>query len=311
LTGPTTGYRAIVDQHDSRVDLAIIVNPERAQAAEQLLDALERQPTGAGGASRSVEVLRPPDTAHLATAIAEVAGRADVVAVVGGDGSQRTAASVLAESGTALAPVPGGTVNLLARVLGIDSVEAAADAIDGGGRRTIDLGAVEGETFVLNASSGYDADVIDNVDDASKRWGRFGYFMAGVQQLAEARPRRVTVTVDGEEWYRGRAMSVIVTNVPQRGSAAFHLAQDAAPDDGVLDVVVQRCDTPSSMLRAGWALVRDRAPDSDDLVTIHGRVIDVHWSGVVMGQRDGDSTGVGVSFHHEIVPAALTVCVPE
>jgi diacylglycerol kinase (ATP) len=296
--------------HDMPASVAIIVNPERADAAEELLEALQRQPAGAGGPERSIEVIRPPDTDHLATAIAEVADRADVVAVVGGDGSQRTAASVLAESGSTLAVVPAGTVNLLARVLGIDSVADAAEAIGGGALRTIDVGVVEGETFVLNASSGYDADVIDNVDDAAKRWGRFGYFMAGVQQLAEARPRRVTVTVDGREWYRGRAMSVIVTNVPQRGSAAFTLARDASCDDGLLDVIVQRCDSPASMARAGWALMRDRDPDREDLVVTHGRVIDVRWSGVVMGQRDGDSTGVGVSFHHEIVPAALTLCVP-
>jgi diacylglycerol kinase family enzyme len=299
-----------VTQHDTRLDVAIIVNPERSDAADQLVGALGRRPDGTVQPGRAIEVVQPPDTEHLATAIADVAGRADVVAVVGGDGSQRTAASVLAESGATLAVVPGGTVNLLARVLGIDSVETAAAAIEGGARRTIDLGVVDGETFVLNASSGYDADVIDNVDDASKRWGRFGYFMAGLQQLRDARPRHVTVTVDGREWYRGRAMSVIVTNIGQRGSANFTLAQGSAPDDGLLDVVVQRCDTPTSMLRSGLALLRDRTPDPDDLVTTHGRAIDVRWSGVVMGQRDGDSTGMCVNFHHEVVPGALTVCVP-
>jgi diacylglycerol kinase family enzyme len=309
ITAPI-GYRAQVTPLNAPLDLAVVVNPERSDAAEQLLAALDGRDARPDADLRRIEIVRPPDTDHLATAIASAADRAGVVAVVGGDGSQRTAASVLADSSTVLAPVPGGTVNLLARVLGIDSVEAAADAIGDGVRRTIDLGVVEGETFVLNASSGYDADVIDNVDDASKRWGRLGYFVAGVQQLREARPRRVTVTVDGAVWYSGRAMSVIVTNVPQRGSASFVLARDGAPDDGLLDVVVQRCDSPTSIALAIWALVRDREPAPDDVLVAHGRVIDVHWSGVVMGQRDGDSTGMSTNFHHEVMPGALTVCVP-
>src|SRR5205085_837823 len=56
---------------------------------------------------------------------------AEVVAVAGGDGTIRTAASVLAETGVALLPVPAGTRNHFARELGIDTLDAAGRAWSG------------------------------------------------------------------------------------------------------------------------------------------------------------------------------------
>ncbi len=283
--------------------IAIVVNPERSDELHNLLDAL--------GVSRSdVDVLEPDDADGLESAVSDVVGRIDVVAAIGGDGTQRIVASVLKGSRTALAVVPGGTVNLLARVIGTSSVERAAAAIQSGRRRTIDTGAVDGETFVLQASTGYDAAVIRSVDDSAKRWGRLGYFVTGLRELRAHRPRTVEVIVDGERFFQGRALTVMVTNVGERGSPDLTVARRSAFDDGQLDVVVQRCDTAWGMARTIWALMRDRDPNSDDLVLGHGRSIDVRWSVPVAAQRDGDSTGMVTETHHEVAAGSLIVCVP-
>jgi len=59
----------------------------------------------------------------------------------------------------ALAILPGGRGNDLARVLGIplDTVEAASVAV-GGSERLLDVGEVDGKTFVGIASVGFDSD---------------------------------------------------------------------------------------------------------------------------------------------------------
>ncbi len=282
--------------------VAAVVNPERREELQRFLDAV--------GDALVVHVIEPATVDEVVDALLDAAGSFDVVAAVGGDGTQRAAAGALKGSHAALAIVPGGTVNLLARVLGIESIDDAAAAVVSGQRRTIDTGLVDDDTFVLQASTGYDAAVMERVDDSAKRWGRLGYFVTGVQTLWTHRPHHVRVTVDGDTFYDGRAMTVMVANVGERGSAAFTVAQGSAPDDGLLDVVVQRCDHATTMLRTLWALYRERQPRPDDLLESRGRSIDVRWSVPVPAQRDGDAVGRRVETRHRIDPDSLTVMVP-
>jgi diacylglycerol kinase (ATP) len=282
--------------------IAVVVNAERRDELEEFLEAL--------GDRSAVWVIQPQGFDELVGALADAATSADVVAAIGGDGTQRMAAHALKKTPACLAVVPAGTVNLLARVLGIHSIEDAASAIRSGHRRTLDSGFVDDETFVLNASTGYDAAVMQRVDDSAKRWGRLGYFVTGLRTLSTQRPHQVAVSVDGEVFYEGRAMTVMVTNVGERGSAEFTVAPGSAPDDGRLDVLVQRSDTAVAMLRMLWALQRGRQPRAEDLLVAHGRSIDVRWSTPVLAQCDGDATGRLVEAHHRIDPGSLTVCVP-
>jgi diacylglycerol kinase (ATP) len=282
--------------------IAVVVNPERRDELEEFLEAL--------GDRSAARVIEPQGFDEFVRALTDAATSADVVAAIGGDGTQRTAAHALKNSPACLAVVPAGTVNLLARVLGIDSIEDAASAIRSGHRRTLDTGLVDDETFVLNASTGYDAAVMRRVDDSAKRWGRLGYFVTGLRTLSTHRPAHVEVSVDGDVFYEGRAMTVMITNVGERGSAEFTVAPGSAPDDGQLDVVVQRSDTAATMVRMIWALQRGRHPRSDDLLVAHGRAIDVRWSAPVAAQCDGDATGRLVEAHHRVDPGSLTVCVP-
>ena len=201
-------------------------------------------------------------------------------------------------------------MNLLARILGVDSVESAAAAIMAGTVREIDLGEMDGETFVLNASSGFDAAVMRRVDESAKRWGRLGYFASGLREFVSHGLEDVTVTIDGSDWFSGRAMTVMVTNFGQRGSADLTGAPGSAPDDGELDVVVQRSDSARTMARTIWMLVRGRRPRPEDLLVGHGRRIDVAWARPVAIQRDGDEVGRSESIRHEVRPGVLAIRCP-
>ena len=70
---------------------------------------------------------------------------------------------------SALAIMPAGTANLLARNLGIPpDLEAAAGLGLSGGRRKLDLGAVNGERFCVMAGVGFDALMIRDADAGLK-----------------------------------------------------------------------------------------------------------------------------------------------
>ncbi|MET0531090.1 MAG: diacylglycerol kinase family protein [Microvirga sp.] len=79
----------------------------------------------------------------------------DALVVGGGDGSIRTVAHVLAGTGVPLGILPLGTLNHFARDLGIPTdVEEAIALIAAGETRYLDVGEVNGATFINNSSIG-------------------------------------------------------------------------------------------------------------------------------------------------------------
>ena len=81
---------------------------------------------------------------------------ADALGMAGGDGSQAAVAAVAAEHDLPYVCVPAGTRNHFAFDLGIDrdDVVGALDAFVDGDERRIDLGRVNGRTFVNNVAMG-------------------------------------------------------------------------------------------------------------------------------------------------------------
>jgi diacylglycerol kinase family enzyme len=83
------------------------------------------------------------------------AGKLDAVLVNGGDGTIRTVASVMADSGVPFGIVPGGTFNHFAKDLSIPlSVDAAVAVIAAGNLHAIDAGEANGKIFINNSSIG-------------------------------------------------------------------------------------------------------------------------------------------------------------
>jgi diacylglycerol kinase family enzyme len=110
-------------------------------------------------------VLRPGDDL-LQLAEDAVARGADVIGMAGGDGSQALVASVAARHDLPHVCIPAGTRNHFALDLGLDrnDVVGALDAFTDAVERRIDLAAVNGRTFVNNASLGLYAEIVQSPD---------------------------------------------------------------------------------------------------------------------------------------------------
>lgn len=144
--------------------------------------------------------------ATTALAAEAVQGGAEVLAVLGGDGTMHHAVQALAGTGTALAVLPGGTGNDLAAALGgpagpVPAARNAVRALQQGRRCAIDLDRVGGGNwFATVLCTGFDAAVSARAN--ALRWssGTRRYELAVLGGLARLAPRPVRIrTAEGTD----------------------------------------------------------------------------------------------------------------
>jgi diacylglycerol kinase family enzyme len=134
----------------------------------------------------------------------------DVVAVVGGDGTVNEVVQGIATTDVALAVIPGGSTNVLARSLGLPNDAIAATGVilrklaDKDIRR-VHLGVANDRYFTFHAGFGFDAEVVKRVERryVLKRTVRQGSFiwcsLLAYATAAGIRAARITVRAHGHE----------------------------------------------------------------------------------------------------------------
>jgi diacylglycerol kinase (ATP) len=183
--------------------------------------------------------------------LARQAAQSDVelVMVYGGDGTVMECAFGLIGSQTPLAILPGGTVNVMARELGLPLglVEAVTLAIDPKARvRCVDMGQVGVHTFILRVGIGFEAEMVKGADRELKdRLGVLAYGLSALQALADPPMARYRFRMDGAEAeYEG--LACVVANSSNLGVGDIVLSSRTDISDGLLDVyVVTKADFPS------------------------------------------------------------------
>ncbi|AMU68068.1 bifunctional phosphatase PAP2/diacylglycerol kinase family protein [Mycobacteroides abscessus] len=125
----------------------LVVNPASGDGTgqrilEQVRKALPR--------TEIVELSKDDDVIEVMRA---AAGRAEVLAVGGGDGTVACAAGVAAETDRPLAVFPGGTFNHFAKDIGCESVAKTVDAIRRGSVSRVDLVYLNERQVVINTAS--------------------------------------------------------------------------------------------------------------------------------------------------------------
>ncbi|HIE52625.1 MAG TPA: diacylglycerol kinase family lipid kinase [Armatimonadetes bacterium] len=189
----------------------------------------------------------PGEATRLARAAAERGE--DLVIAAGGDGTVHEVVNGLAGSETALAILPLGTENILARDIGVPrQLEAACESLRMGQVQTIDLGRTPRRYFLLMAGVGFDAQV---VRETSLRWKRYfrslTYFLTGLATWCHYRPTPAQVRVDGTE-NNLTVWGVIISNAT-RYAWRVRIAPTASLTDGRLDVLAFTAPTPLAFAR--------------------------------------------------------------
>jgi len=169
---------------------------------------------------------------------------ASIVVAAGGDGTVNDVAAGLLECGderAALAVLPLGTANLVARHIGISlhSPERAARGLAQSAPVAVDVAEVNGRLMVACAGLGLDADIVQRLSERrSGHIGKTAYIRPIVQTLRHYTWAPMRVFVDDDEApVEGNAL--LVLNM-RPYAAMLTPVPDASATDGLLDVVVLR-----------------------------------------------------------------------
>lgn len=185
------------------------------------------------GQDHATELVR----AHLSPEI-------EAVWACGGDGTLAQAATALVDSDVPLGIIPVGTVNVIAREIGVPKGAGRAIAAVADARRcqTFHAWRASGRAVLLGAGVGFDARAMGRVNPKVKTsLGLMGIGARGVWEWARYDFPALRVT--GEE-ADGKRIDVeatqVLATVPRHFAGSHVLVPDADPADAIIDVVLFR-----------------------------------------------------------------------
>jgi diacylglycerol kinase family enzyme len=287
----------------------LVVNAARVRDTGRLRRASEQLAAASGWRAPLVLSTTLDDPGSGLARQALGVGAALVIAV-GGDGTVRACAEVLAGTGVPLGIVPAGSANLTAAALGLPArMDAALRTAFGGRERLIDLGLAAGLTFAAMAGLGLDAAVVGATPQAVKRVaGWSAYAVAASGQLLR-QPATFSVRLDGGDLIVRRARSVTVGNSGAL-PGGFPILPAARLDDGLLDVVILAPGGPLGWASVGYRVLTRSRRDDWQLERHQARTIEIRADVDLPRQVDGEIIAPARSLTVTVRPGALRVRVP-
>lgn len=287
---------------------AVIVNPVRVDDVPVRREIIEAELTAAGWPA-PIWLETTVDDPGAGQARQAIDDGAQVVFACGGDGTVRSCIEGLAGSDVALAILPAGTGNLLATNLAVPTDTAAAVRLaTHGGRRRIDVGDANGQTFAVMAGMGFDAALLEDASTKLKSIiGAPAYVLSAVKHLRDRR-MHVRISIDDDAPLVRRARTVVIGNVG-RLQGGVELLTEASPDSGHLEVAILAPHTMYHWVTLAWGVLR-RDPRVAHLETLRGARIAVVSDRDQPRQLDGDVIDPGRKLAITVRPGALEVCIP-
>ena len=294
--------------------VTLIVNPAAGGGrAARVLPAVQRA-LAQHGVDFTTELTTDIEHARELARAAAADGR--VAASLGGDGLAGAIAGAIAGlPGALLGVLPGGRGNDLARVLGIPADAAAACAVIAHGHeQDLDLGAVNGRTFIGIASAGFDSDANRIANEAPARLGNLVYAYGAIRALLAWRPARFELELEpaggtgAPERRTFSGYSFAAANSKAYGGGMF-IAPDAELDDGLLDVVITEQVSKLRFLISLPKVFKGTHVDNPEVHVLRTRELRVSADRPFTVYADGDPIAE-LPATISALPRALRVLVP-
>jgi diacylglycerol kinase family enzyme len=279
----------------------LIMNPKSGGGKVEKFD-LQRKAEALGAEVFLFGASGPVDVAEVARQA--VAQGADLLGVAGGDGTQALVAGIAAEHGIPFVVISAGTRNHFALDLGLDREDPSAclGALSDGVELRVDLGVINGQTFVNNASFGAYAEIVDT---PAYRGDKMGTTLNTLPDLLSGhRGARLAARADGTRIEAPQAL--LVANNPYGTGDIAGLSRRARLDGGILGVV------SVSVNSAGQAVDLLRGSRASGLSVLTTTKIEITAdAGQIPVGIDGESVMLSTPVTCTISPGALRVWVPR
>jgi len=279
----------------------VIMNPKSGGGKVEKFD-LRRKAEDLGAEVFLIDGPEPVDVAQVAREA--VAQGADLLGVAGGDGTQALVAGVAAEHGIPFMVISAGTRNHFALDLGLDREDPSAclGALSDGVELRVDLGMINGQVFVNNASFGAYAEVVET---PAYRGDKLKTTLNLLPDLLQGhRGARLSAQADGEEIRSPQAL--LVANNPYGTGDIAGLSRRARLDRGMLGVVGVKVRSA----RQAVDLLRGRRAAGLRVLTTKKVEISADAAEIPVG-IDGEAIAMSTPVTCTISPSALRVWVPK
>jgi diacylglycerol kinase family enzyme len=291
-----TEYPAHAAQHPF-----LVMNP-RSGGGKVVKFDLQRKAEELGA---EVALLGGPDRVDVAALARDAVERgADLLGVAGGDGTQALVAGIAAEHNLPFLVISAGTRNHFALDLGLDREDPSGclDALRDGVELHVDLGKINGRTFVNNSSFGVYAEVVQSPEYRDDKAGTVLEMLPDLikgDKGARLRAQIDGTTVDGPQ-------AVLVSNGPYGSHDLAGLGRRTRLDRGALGAVA----LSASSTREAVGLLRRARKRGLIQRTAAEVVVDADVPEIPVGV-DGEALQIPTPVRCTIEPGALRVLVPR
>lgn len=231
----------------------------------------------------------------------------NIVVAVGGDGSINEIGRGLIGSTTAMAIIPAGSGNGLARHLKIplDS-KKAMDIINNAKETIIDTMQFNNETFINIAGLGFDAHIGWEFAKFGKR-GLSSYLKLIAREYPKYKAADYELIINGKSFHK-KAFVISFANGSQWGNNAY-IAPLADISDGFIDIAILKDFSFFNAFSLGYRLFFKTLHQSSRLEIIKTKEVIVKQSGTA-AHIDGEPIETGHTISVKVNPLSLKVIVP-
>lgn len=256
----------------------------------------------------SYEFVATQYAGHATLLAQEAAARgADIVCAIGGDGTVNEVGRGLLGTETAMAILPCGSGNGLARHLMLPmDLKRCLDIINLDTVETLDSGVINGHPFFCTCGMGFDAFISMKFAEAGKR-GLMTYVEQMLREGLSYKPETYEIEDEmGSKTYK--AFLISAANASQYGNNAY-IAPHASMSDGLLDVIIMQ---PFSLIEAPQVTLEmlNKTIDKNvNIRTFKARHVHIHRSKPGLIHYDGDPLMSDADVEIEVKPKSIRVVV--
>ena len=238
---------------------------------------------------------------------------ADTLIIIGGDGTIHHIVQAFQKKleHYQVGLLPGGTVNNLAKVLGIPiDKEEAADVILGEAIRKIDYGKVNDEVIISTLTIGILADTAVWISQKEKQqYGSWIFMKRFVNLLLKKKKYHLDIKTENEHW-KGKTQLLTVTMTNSVGGYT-NFDDSASPDDGKFHITIIPSLDIFRFIFYLPRIIKGKIYSVPGITYLTASQINIQAQEKKVGTRtDGDTTD-DLPIELVVVPKGLSVFVPK